>query len=430
MILFIYNLLLVIVSIAVFPFLLGILLSRRKWRQGLAQRLGHLSPQIVDDLKGRRPLWLHAVSVGEVIAAVPILRRIRARHPTLPIVLSTVTVTGNYTARKELPEVDHVIYYPFDYYWISMRVIRKINPRLFLHTETEIWPNFLFVLGRLGIPSIIVNGRLSGKSTRRYRMAGFLFRKVVSNITVFGMQSQVDCNRAIEIGADPKQVLLTGNMKFDREVALLKDEEASAIVRELRLGKGRDIFIAGSTHKGEEEIILAVFDRLVSEFPTLALVLAPRHPERFADVAKLVSEAGFVCARKSRPEDDRFGPEGPQVMVLDTIGELSRTYGIGTVIFVGGTLVNVGGHNLLEPVAYRKPVLFGPHVQNTHEVADALKTTGGGIEISGVSDFHRWARDLLKDGKLRERLGNRAFDVILRNQGATERNLAIVERFL
>jgi len=425
---YLYNILLVIATIVTFPVLVAILAAKAKMRSGLRERLGFLPEEVRHRPGNARPVWLHAVSVGEVTASVPILRALRRCHPDLPIVLSTITSTGQQTARQKVPEADHIIYFPFDYYPIVRRAIRTVNPRLFIHTETEIWPNFLWGLLRRGIPSVIVNGRLSERSMRGYRRFGFFFRRVLEAIAVFGMQSERDGERAVAIGARPDRVRITGNMKFDQAEPVLGEGEREALRSTLRIPPSSRIIIAGSTHQGEEVAVVEAFKRLRASRPDLRLLIAPRHPERFDEVARIAGAAGLSTARKTRLDAGEAGE--PEAVVIDTIGELARLYGIGDIIFVGGTLAPVGGHNLLEPIAFRKPVLFGPHVQNTADIAEALLEAGGAVQVDGVEALFSAASRLLDDPEALEEAGRRAYGIIEPNQGATERNLAVVEQFL
>ncbi|MBW1679723.1 MAG: 3-deoxy-D-manno-octulosonic acid transferase [Deltaproteobacteria bacterium] len=422
---FFYN----FVTFLALPVIVAAFGVHRKYRQGFWERMGFIPQQVQSQLKGTCPIWLHAVSVGEVTASIPIVKKIKEEHPGLKIVLSTITATGNYTARQKIPEVDFVIYFPYDYFFVVNRVINIINPCIFIHTETEIWPNFIWALQRRGIPSVIVNGRISWSSSRRYKLFGWFFKRVFNNISAFGMQSYIDYQRAINIGANPKRVLLTGNMKFDQKKSDFNPAEKEKLLRNFNLNPKDQIFIAGSTHSGEEEIILDVFQQLLQEHPRLILILAPRHPERFQEVEKLVKGKGFLLIRKTQIKKNK-PPFHPQVILLDTIGELSLTYNIGEIIFVGGSLVNIGGHNILEPLVYKKPVLFGPYMQNFSEIAQALGESGAGILVETKEDLFTQAQRLLNNKGYAKMLGEKGFQVIQRHQGATDRNMEMINRFI
>ena len=418
-----------ILSIIAFPVLVLALVVRRKYREGLCQRIGFIPKSVHDQLKDVHPIWIHAVSVGEVIASIPIIKKIKEVYPQKKIVLSTITSTGNDTARQKIPEIDFLIYFPYDFFFIVKKVVTIIKPCIFIHTETEIWPNFLFFLYQRKIPSVIVNGRISSKSCRRYKLFGWFFKKVFNKVSAFGMQSLVDYQRVIDIGADPQKVLITGNMKFDQKNPDANDRNKEELLNELNLRLENKIFIAGSTHSAEEDMILEVFQQLIKEYSNLILILAPRHPERFSEVEKLVKKRGFVVHRKSQIKKYQHLLRS-QVILMDTIGELAQFYSIGEIIFVGGSLVNIGGHNILEPLVYKKPVIFGPYTQNVSEIVNALRESGAGILVTTKDDLLFQAQKLLNNREEAQMRGERGFQVIKVNQGATEKNFAIIKRFI
>ena len=418
-----------ILSIIACPVLLIAWVARKKYREGLRQRLGFIPKSVAEQLKGVRPVWVHAVSVGEVIAAIPIIKKIKEIYPQKKILLTTITATGNHTARQKIPEIDFLLYFPYDFFFIVKKVIAVINPCIFIHTETEIWPNFLFFLRRREISSVIINGRISAKSCRRYKRFRWFFKPVFNKVSAFGMQSLVDFQRAIDIGTDPQKILITGNMKFDQKKPNEDERHKEELLKELNLGLDDKIFIAGSTHLGEEDVILDVFQQLIKKYPQLILILAPRHPDRFSEVEKLVKKKSFFVCRKSLIKKYPHFSK-PQVILLDTIGELAQFYSIGEIIFVGGSLVNVGGHNLLEPLVYKKPVIFGPYTQNVSEFVKILTESGAGIVVITKDDLLFQAQKLLGNKEEVQMRGERGFQVIGVNQGATEKNFEIINRFL
>jgi 3-deoxy-D-manno-octulosonic-acid transferase len=426
---FIYNLLLLAASPFLALLLIAAAASAQKYRSGLAQKMGFFSSAVTRRLAGSRPVWIHAVSVGEVMAAIPLLQEMKGRYPRQTIVLSTVTATGNHTAALKARLADAVIYFPFDYPFMVRRAIKRIHPRLFITMETELWPNFLREMKRSGVPSVVVSGRISNHSYRRYRLTRRFFRRVLANIDAFYMQTEEDARRIISIGADRGRVITLGNLKCDQEVPLVTAEEKARLYSALQLKEGRHIFIAGSTHRGEEEMVLEVFKRLQQGCADLTLILAPRHPERFGEVANLVARAGYACARKTElalqeTKHDR------EVILLDTIGELSKLYSIGTIIFVGGSLVPTGGHNVLEPVVYRKAVLFGPHMDNFQEIARCLMESGGGLQVNDLEGLFIQAKRLLENESVRNHLGEKAFQIIASNQGTTRKAMEEIGKFL
>jgi len=422
---FFYNVLLVITI----PFFLFALAIRGKYRAGFKQRMGFIPQQLHKQLSGVHPIWIHAVSVGEVMASIPIIKKIKSEYPHKKLVLSTITATGNQTARQKIPEVDFFIYFPYDFLFVVKKVINIINPCIFIHTETEIWPNFLYILKKNGIPSVIVNGRISAESCRRYKFFGWFFKEVFDKVSIFGMQSIIDYQRVIKIGVDPQKVLITGNMKFDQQIPELNEEVKKNLLQSFNWNNKNKIFIAGSTHAPEEEIILEVFQRLIKEYPFLVLILAPRHPERFFEVEKLIRKKGLTYFRRSQAKETP--PSfSPQVILLDTIGELSQIYSLGNIIFVGGSLVNIGGHNLLEPLGYKKPVIFGPYIQNVLELGEILEKSGAGILVANQEELYLKVQSLLKNEEEIFHRGECGFQIIKANQGATEKNMAIIRQFL
>ena len=396
---------------------------------GLSQKLGFLPPHLLLKLSGSRPVWIHAVSVGEVTSTIPLIQEIKKRYPSQKIILSTVTVTGNYTATIRVREVDAVIYFPLDYPFIVKKVIRQIKPKLFIILETELWPNILRELKRNNIPSVVVSGRISNRSYHKYRWGRFFFTKVLDNIHLFCMQTEVDSKRIINIGADKDRVTTVGNLKFDQCVPTITTEEKENLYNMLSLKEGQTIFIAGSTHKGEENIVLEVFKNLKKTYEDLILILAPRHPERFDEVADLISHQKLRSIKKTKIKVAQKSNHH-DIILLDTIGELSKLYSIGTIIFVGGSLVSTGGHNVLEPVAYKKAVIFGPHMDNFSEISRCLRESGGGFQVNNQEEFLSQTEMLLQNDVDRDKLGEKAFEVIAHNQGAINKSMEVIERFL
>jgi len=362
-------------------------------------------------LGGKPPIWVHAVSVGEVMAAHPLVRELRKRYPDRKVLLSTVTVTGNLTARQRVPEADAVFYFPFDYPWVVRRVIARIRPAIVLVAETELWPNFFRELRRQGIPSAVINGRISPRSYGNYRRFSGFFRQVFDHVNLFCMQSDEDAARIKDIGARPERVMVTGNLKFDQKIPAAQKPP-------LAIPAGRKVITAGSTHRGEEAILLETFTRLRKQHPDLVLVIAPRHPERFDEVCGLIAGAGYECQRRTRLK----GPV-KDIVMLDTIGELRAFYAICDIAFVGGSLVKVGGHNLLEPAAMKKPVIFSRYMFNFKEISEALIQAEGGVMVKDKEDLYHELQILLSDRQRAVAMGQRAFSVIAANSGATARTI-------
>lgn len=418
-----YNIALMLATLAVFPYLLVKFVSAPKYRGGVSQKLGRVRKGVLKVIKDSpRPIWVHAVSVGEVMAAHPLVRDLKKTFPNKKLILSTVTVTGNLTAKQRVPEADAVFYFPFDYPWIVRRVIGKINPAIVLVAETELWPNFFRELKKAGIPSAVVNGRISPTSFRNYLKLKTFFARVFDHVDLFLMQSETDALRIKEIGAPDGKVIITGNLKFDQKIPTSQSSP-------LRIPSERRVIVAGSTHRGEESILLEIFSRLKEKYPSLTLIIAPRHPERFNEVEGLILKAGHSYQRRSRMSSEIPG-EIQDILLLDTIGELRSFYGICEIAFVGGSLVKVGGHNLLEPAVMKKPIIFSRYMFNFKEISEALISAGGGIMVRDKEDLYDKIDTLLSDREYAQRLGLNAFKVIEANTGATKRTISHISHLL
>ncbi len=406
------------------PFILLILLSKKRCRRGLSQRLGRLPPRLNPD--GRGVLWVHAVSLGEVVAVVPLVRELHARYPRFRIIVSTVTETGREAVEQRLSGVAEHCYAPLDFSWVVTRVVDQLHPSLFLFVETELWPNLLRALAQRHVGAVLVNGRLSSRSFGRYRLIKPLMAKVMSGVSRFLMQSERDAERIIALGANPERVVRTGNIKFDQPLPDL-GETSKALPRDmLGLAGHEEILVAGSTHPGEEQELLTCYDLLHREFKSLVLLMAPRHIERAAEVERAVREYGFLTVRRSELANHKAGSsptQGPRVVILDTRGELLGAYRHAAVAFVGGTLIPVGGHNLLEPAMWGKPVLFGPYTDHCAETAELLIRAGGAKRIQNGKDLAHEVGRLFRDRVVLERTGQAARTVVTDNRGAVQRCL-------
>jgi 3-deoxy-D-manno-octulosonic-acid transferase len=367
------------------------------------------------------------VSVGEVIAAVPLVNALRQRFPHLPILISTVTETGQATAREKMAAAA-CLYFPLDYPWVVHQVIARLQPRLFLMVETEIWPNFLRELVRQAIPAMLVNGRISPRSFRGYRHLRPFMRRVLPAISSFTMQTNLDAERIIAIGAAPSRVHVTGNIKYDLALETLTSADEHALRADLGIGEA-PVFMAGSTHRGEEDIVVAAYRQVRAQVPTLRLLLAPRHLDRLDEVEALLREHQLMVQRRSHGHLSSQSSAAP-VLLLDTIGELAKLYAVGTVVFVGGSFAPIGGHNVLEPAAHRKAILFGPHMHNFHQIAMALLEAGGALQVHNPKALGEHVSMLLRQPERRQAIGEAAYQVLCDNQGAIARTVALIEQVL
>jgi len=404
-----------------------ILLVKRKYRKSLLEKMGLYPKEFKKAMENSHPIWIHAVSVGEVISLIPLVKNLKKAYPSLPILLSTGTVTGNQTAREKMEGVNHFLFLPFDLPWIMRKTIRMVKPQLVLIAENEVWPNFFWEIRRQGIKSMLVNGRISDRSFKGYMALRFFFKDVLNSLSLFCMQSAFDAERIIQIGVPKDKVMVTGNMKFDSQWEI-HPPEIERLRKELHLCDGSQVFIAGSTHEGEEEIILEAFNILKEKFPKLILIVAPRHPERFAEVETLAKRIAGNCFR--RTELMNMQHAAAQVIILDTIGELAKIYALATVVFVGGSLINFGGHNPLEPASFGKPVLFGPSMEYFREISELMLKGGGSLQVKGREDLVQKCHQILATPSLQEEMGKRAHKVFQSHRGATEKTLERIKFLL
>lgn len=413
-----YSIALGLVGLAYLP----VFVWRKVWRAGhplaLRERLGFLP-----FAAGRDRFWVHAVSVGEVMAAVPLVEALRTRWPATEIVVSTITATGAQVARTRLAEGRTGFVFPVDLGFATRRAVARIRPRCFIALETELWPNLLRTLADAGIPAVLANGRISDRSLGRYRRVRPLFRRVLAHVAVFAMQSDEDARRILLLGAPPERVVVTGNLKM--EVAASVDDASRLWRRLLHLGSDQ-VWVAGSTHRGEEAAILDAFLALRRVGTPVRLILAPRHPERVEEVEALAGARSLHPVRRSQIGSG----SASDLIVLDTIGELASLYGAADVIFIGGSLVPVGGHNVIEAALHAKPVIFGPHMANFRDTATLLLTAQGAIQLQDAAELAPTLRTLLADPIRRRALGEAAWSAVRAHQGACRRTLEAIEAVL
>jgi 3-deoxy-D-manno-octulosonic-acid transferase len=421
-ILIIYNLLQVAALPWLGPPVMLYFLSRSKYRGLLAGRLGRLPD--LSPLKGRSPrIWVHALSVGEVSAASVLVKAISQRWQGAGIICSATTATGLTTLKRNLGHTAHVITTaPFDLLPLVNKVVKEISPDCFILVETDIWPNWVWSMRRSGIPTMLVNGSLSSRSAERLSHLGPVKDILYGGFDLLAMQSPYDREWLLRLGFPPDRVSAPGNLKYDLEVPQIDEPEKVLLRKATGLKPTAPLWVAGSTHPGEEELILAAHKGLKHVFPGLQLLLAPRDPKRGPELESLAREMGFKAIRRSAVEK----PGDVDIVVLDTLGELLKCYSLCDVAFVGGTLVNIGGHNLLEPAAYGVPVLFGPNVESARMIAEDLLACGGGRRVSGKEELEEVLNKLLKDSCERTNMGNKAKDLLQKNHGAVSRYLDLV----
>jgi 3-deoxy-D-manno-octulosonic-acid transferase len=418
-----YSIVTLVVFVAASPYFLYQALRHNKYVGSIGQRLGYLPLSF--NLDGDESIWVHAVSVGEVLSARPLISELHARYPKLRVFLSTTTLTGQQLARRSVSDVDAVFYFPFDWTFTARRTLNVVKPRLFVMVETEIWPNLLRECRRRHIKTAMVNGRISYRSYPRYRMIRPFIKRVLADIDRFCVQGDETARRLIELGADPARVTVTGSMKFDSvDVSPTPGRGRDRVLRFFRISPNRPVIVAGSTLKGEEEPVIRAFNRVRTTGTHALLIIAARHPERFDEVERICHHEGLSTVRRSElPIDSE--PRADAV-VLDTIGELAQIYQVATVVFVGGSLVPAGGHNILEPARYGKPIVFGPHMQNFGEIAETFVANGAAIQVRSEGEFEDTIVSLIGDPVRRARVGAAARALVESNRGAGDRTLAVI----
>ena len=382
----------------------------RDWRE----RLGWGATQ---QRAARQALWFHAASVGETQGLQPIIAELRARFPHAPVIFSTFTPAGKAMAQRLLPETASVFLLPFDWPWVMRRLMRRLRPLALIIQETELWPNCLRAAACQGVPVIAVNARLSPRSTRRYRWIRSLMRRVLADVTLILAQTQESAQRFEALGAAAQRLKVVGNTNIDR--ALLTRPNAPPPYALTMLAKGRRVWAGGSTHEGEETILLDVYRRVLQDHPDVLLVLAPRHLERVEAVARQIQAAGFRAVRRSAYDAEAADAlSGDAVVILDTMGELVALYGLCGLAFVGGSLAPIGGHNILEPAMFAKPVMFGPHMHHFPDLAQMLVAADGAVQVADAGALCREVAGLLQQPEKAELMGRRAYQALQANRGA------------
>jgi 3-deoxy-D-manno-octulosonic-acid transferase len=424
-----YSLLTLVVFLVVSPYFLYQAVRYKKYIGSLRQRLGLLP--ITLNIDGEESIWLHAVSVGEVLTARALVADLKATYPRLRLFLSTTTIAGQQVARRNIQQVDAVFYFPFDFAFIVRRTLNIVKPRAFVMMETEIWPNLLRICQARGVKTVVINGRISSRSYPRYRLIKLFFRHVLADVDRFCVQSEESARRLVDLGADPSRVTVTGSLKFDSlqiPTPVSHGKPRERVLRFFRMSPNRTVIVAGSTVRGEEAAVLGAFSRIRTSFPNTLLILAPRQPERFGEVERLARDSGFSTARRSDLPIDAEPRE--EVVVLDTLGELAQLYQLATAVFVGGSLVDHGGHNILEPAIFGKPIVFGPHMQNFKEIADAFLTNAAAVQVQTGRDLEEALLALVSDPVRRARLGAAARALVEANRGAKDKTLAVIAEVL
>lgn len=415
---FLYNLLLFIAS----PFYI----LRVLWKNGgLRERFGNYALYQNKFGTGQEKIiWIHAVSVGEVIGSKPLISLINKELPNYKVTLSTVTKTGREMAKKLKEKISYVFYFPFDFPFTIKKVLNKISPSIIILAETEIWPNLLKYAKSRNIPVVLNNGKISSASFARYKKILPIFRQILDKISFFCMQTQEDKNKLLALGIASDKISVTGNTKFDLSDINFTKETS---LENWNIEGRTPVIVAGSTHPKEENAVIESFQEVARKFPEAILILAPRHPERTPQIEQLIKQSGFSYIRRTEMTSSKIKEK---IILVDVIGELSKIYSAADIVFLGGSLVPIGGHNLLEPALLSKPIITGPYTFKQKEMVELLKKGNGLIQVENKEELKEKFIELLSSPETSKKLGENAHNIVLSNQGATRKNFEVIEKIL
>ncbi|MFA5181890.1 MAG: 3-deoxy-D-manno-octulosonic acid transferase [Syntrophales bacterium] len=426
MIFFLYNIILFIAASLAVPYYLLKMALTGKYRRSLGAKFGMIREELFLTMEGAPRIWIHAVSVGEVTAAAPIVAALRAELPGACIVLSTSTETGQDMAGSLAKEATAIIYYPLDIPFVVRKVIDRVNPDVFVMTETELWPNFLHACKERNIKVIMVNGRISPRSFRRYRLSRFFWKRVLKFVNRVGVISDVDGKRILSLGLPPERMEIMGNAKYDGLAAKVSPALEEEVAKRLNIAPEEQVFVAGSTHEGEESVVLDVYRRLLADYPAMKLILIPRHVERGAAVRDIVERSGFSDVVTLSAINGGQRRRSERIIVVDVIGELFKIYSLATVVFCGGSLVPKGGQNILEPAAWGKVVFHGPSMDDFLSEKNILAGIGAGITVADGEELLAGVRTMLSQPALLKAKGEAARKAIIANRGAAKRYAGMI----
>lgn len=407
------------------------LLREKGFSDRFRQSMGFIRREEIEAVANAECIWIHGASVGEIVATSPLVKEIKKTMPRRKVLVSAFTVGGYNMARQIIPEADAIIYFPLDLSWVAESVVRRIRPGIFMPVETELWPNFLRSIRERNIPVMMVNGRISEKSVKTYRYLFSIWRDMLRTVSRFCMQSSIDADYIADLGADPQKIFVTGNTKFDQTYAEVTPEDLAAYQSELGLGaESYPVIVAGSTHPSEEEAVLTAFRELRGEYPHARLIIAPRKPARAEEIRKLSVRFGYETGSRSKlKEMNGPRPEYP-VLLIDTIGELGRIYAVGDIVFIGGSLMHHGGHNVLEPAAHAKPILVGPSMENFKDSYALLSKVGACRMVPDTAGLGRAFLEIARNDALRAKMGEASIQVIRENRGAATNTMYYLKDLL
>ena len=423
-----YNAAYVILFIVFIPLFIYRRLFKGKYRRGIKDRFGKPPAEKLPSRDAKLTIWIHAVSVGETAAAAPVADKIMEKYPQCNLIFSTTTDTGQNMAQKIIKGADAIVYFPLDFSFSVKGALDRIDPDVVILTETELWPNFIRISHKRSIKLMLINGRISDDSFRGYKLIKPFMKRVLKKVDCFSMQSEKDKKHILQLGAIQERVFNSGNTKFDMDEFQVTSEDRRKMEKEFNPGDKFPVIVAGSTHPDEEEQFLSTFKSIKEEFDGARLILAPRHIKRTEDIASLYEEAGFSTVRRT----DMNGNVSSdfEVILLDTIGELAEIYSIGDLVFVGGSLVNKGGHNILEPAMQGKMVFFGPHMQNFRANVELVKNYEVGIQVENSEQLTRKMLYYLRNRDELHEKGRKARKMVEENRGAALENAELLAELL
>ncbi len=423
---FLYNLLMFVVGLFAIPYYAVKMWATGKYRKSLTRKFGYVDPGFFRGLQGSPRIWIHAVSVGEVTAAAPIVASLREHYPGACLVVSTSTETGQDMARRMVKDASAFLYYPLDVPWVIRKMLNGVRPDVFIMVETELWPNFLRICRDKGVRALMVNGRLSPRSFRGYRLTRFFWKPLLNTIADVGVISATDSRRLVELGMPAERVHVLGNAKYDGLAANASPMLYEETIRKLNFSGSEEVLVAGSTHEGEEAVVLETYRRLLENRPGFRLILVPRHVERAQAVLSLVRSAGFDDVITLSEIQAGRQRQAERVVLVDVIGELFKLYSVATIVYCGGSLVPKGGQNILEPAAWGKVVFYGPSMEDFLEEKALMEEAGAGLTVKNGNDLYEGIVRLLDDPEDRTRRGGRGRDTVIANMGAARRYAAMV----
>ena len=423
-----YNLAAILVVIIIIPVFAIRSIREKGFVERIKQSLGFFPEGALEPVAKKNCIWVHAASVGEIVATSPLIKEFRREFPKSPILVSVVTTAGYEMANRIIKDADSIIYFPLDLPFVSASVLRRVHPRIFMPVETELWPNFLKTARQLHIPVMMVNGRISDKSVRRYKYMFSILTDMIGTVKFFAMQSHIDAEYIKQLGAPEELVTVTGNTKFDQTYTDVTPEEKQNFFSTMGLNADDEILVAGSTHRSEEEYVLNAFRAVRENHPKARLVIAPRETLRTREVIGICKSAGYTVA--TRTELQKRPPANEDIIIVDTVGELGRIYSIGTVIYVGGTLVTHGGHNILEPAAHGKAIIIGYHMENFKETHALFKSRNACITVNSPEELVEETKKLFDDTKRRTELEEETLKIILENRGAAKKSAVLLRKVI